>query len=144
MLFHPTRNHRRQCTSQRLLRSCHRHHLHTQQSADPCHSMKLHFQCERQPRIVQTSQKLSTAATTASDFLALASLAASAASPHCVQKASTRCENFQLLPMLSPFSACRATRGQHGCKLTRSQTRRLSQQNTSNVFVQKVLVDFGI
>ena len=46
--------------------------------------------------------KLSTAATTASDFLASTSLAASAASRHCALKASTRCENFQLLPMLSP------------------------------------------
>ena len=46
--------------------------------------------------------KLSTAAATASDFLALASLAASAASLHCVPKAPARCGNFQLLPMLSP------------------------------------------
>ena len=38
--------------------------------------------------------KLSTAATIAPDFLA--SLTASAASPHCVLKASARCENFQL------------------------------------------------
>ena len=46
--------------------------------------------------------KLSSAATTASDFLALASLPASAASLQCVHKASARCENFQLLPMPSP------------------------------------------
>ena len=55
--------------------------------------------------------KLSAAAATASDFLALASLAASAASPNCVLKASTRCENVQRLPMLFTLSACRATRG---------------------------------
>ena len=93
MQCHPTHHHSHQCSSQRLLRSCHRHHLHTQQSVDPCHSIKLHFQCERQPRRVQTGQNYQ---------LLLASLAASAASHHCVQKASTKCENFQLLPMFSP------------------------------------------
>ena len=53
---HPTHHHSHTCTSQRLLRSCHRHHLHTQQSVDPCHAMKFHSQCERQPQRVQTGQ----------------------------------------------------------------------------------------
>ena len=56
MQCHPTHHHSHQRTSQRLLRSCHRHRLLSQQSVDPCHSMKLHFQCEQQPRRVQTGQ----------------------------------------------------------------------------------------
>ena len=56
MRFHPTHHQSHQCTSQRLLRGSHRHYLHTQQSVDPCHSMKMHFQCEKRPRRVQTGQ----------------------------------------------------------------------------------------
>ena len=53
-------------------------------------------------RDFRESRQVSTAATTASDVLVFESLAAGAASPHCVLKASARGADFQLLPTLSP------------------------------------------
>ena len=96
MQFHPAHHH--QSTSQRLLRS-------SQSSSSSystiCRSVSFHeiaFSMREAASESPDNSKLSTAATTASDFLALASLAASAASLHCVLKASTWCQNFQLLP----------------------------------------------
>ena len=134
MQCHPTHHHSHQRTSQRFLRSGHRHHLHTQQSVGPCHSMKLHFQCERQHRRVQTGRNCQ---------LLLQQLQISWPW-HLLLPVQHHTTVYKRLLQDAQTSNCRATRGQHGCKLTRSQTRRLSQQNTSNAFVQKVLVDFGV
>ena len=100
MQFHPTHRHSYQRSSQRLLRSCHRHHPHTQQSVDPCHSRNCIFNASgslgelRQVKIINNCYN---------SFRF--PLAASAASHHCVQKASRNAFTF---------SACRATRGQYG------------------------------
>ena len=89
MLILPTLHHSRQCASQHRPHSIHLHHLHTSKIVDPRRSRKSHVRCETRLLSLDKS-RMSTAATIASDFLAFESLAASAASPHCVLKASSR------------------------------------------------------
>ena len=96
--FHPTRHHSRQCTSQHLPHRI----LHSHCFVDPRHFRKLHFQYETRPRRAQTRQNCQLLLPLLQISWPFASLAASAASLHCVPKASTRCANFQLFPMLSP------------------------------------------
>ena len=70
-----------------------------------CGSVSFHeiaFSMRERPRRVQTGQYCQQLLQLTSDFLAFASLAASALSPHCILKVSARCASFQLLPMISP------------------------------------------
>ena len=143
MQCHPTHHHSHQRTSQRLLRNGDRHHLHTQQFVDPCHSMKLHFQCEPQHRRVQTGQNYQLLLQQLQ--IAWPSHLLLPVQHHTtVQKASTRCENFQLLPMLSPSAPVVPLVANTDANSPEVRPDIFSHQNTSNVCVQKILVDFGI
>ena len=106
MLILPACHHSRRCAIQHSFRSIHqrnhRHHPHCHQFVDPRHSRKLHVQCETRLLSVQTSQNCPLLLPTASDFLTFESIAASAASSHCVLKTSARRANLHQLPTRSP------------------------------------------
>ena len=102
VLILPTCHHRRQCATQHRLRNTSHHHLHNHRLVDQHHSRKMHVpRATRHSKRSRQMQPLPTAATTASVFLPLASLAANAASRHSVLMASTKSENCKLVPLLS-------------------------------------------